>query len=114
MPKINQITVFGGSGFIGRHLIRRLAKTGRHHPCADARSGKALALKPMGDIGQIVPFACSVRNDDAIAEAIGRSDAVINLIGILYEKGRDTFQTAACGNGGANCAPRETEMARSI
>lgn len=93
MSKINQITVFGGSGFIGRHLIRRLAKTGAIIRVPTRDPENALVLKPMGDIGQIVPFACSVRNDDAIAEAIGRSDAVINLIGILYKKGRDTFQT---------------------
>ena len=92
MPHLNQITVFGGTGFIGRHLIQRLAKTGAIIRVPTRDPEKALVLKPAGEIGQIVPFACSTRSDAAIAEAIGASDAVINLIGILYKKGHDTFQ----------------------
>jgi NADH dehydrogenase len=46
----------------------------------------------MGDVGQIVPMPCAVRSDASVAGAIGNSDAVINLIGILFQKGRDTFQ----------------------
>jgi NADH dehydrogenase len=87
-----QITVFGGSGFIGRHLVRRLAKTGAVIRVPTRHPEKALILKPMGDIGLIAPFACSLRSDDAVAEAIGSSDTVINLLGILHQKGRNTFQ----------------------
>src|ERR1700679_835413 len=93
MPKINQITVFGGTGFIGRHLIRRLAKTGAIIRVPTRDIEKALPLKPMGDIGKIVPIPCSVRSDGSVAETIGNSGAVINLIGILYEKGANTFQS---------------------
>jgi NADH dehydrogenase len=93
MPSLNPITIFGGTGFIGRHVIRRLARTGAIIRVPTRDPEKALPLKPMGDVGQIVPFACSLRNDDAVAEAIGRSETVINLIGILHKKGRDTFQT---------------------
>ena len=88
-----QITVFGASGFIGRHVVRRLARTGAiiRVPTRDLQ--KAAALKVMGDVGQIVPLSCSVRNDASVAGVIGQSDAVVNLIGILYEKSRDRFQT---------------------
>lgn len=86
------ITIFGGDGFIGRHLVRRLAKTGAVIRVPTRDPENALRLKPMGDIGLIVPFACSVRNDAAVAEAIGPSDTVINLIGILHQRGRNTFQ----------------------
>lgn len=92
MQPTPQITVFGGTGFIGRHLVRRLAKTGAilRIPTRDAE--KALVLKPMGDIGKIVPISCSVRSDASVAAAIGNSDAVVNLIGILYQKGANNFQ----------------------
>lgn len=91
MGNARQITVFGGTGFIGRHIIRRLAKTGAVIRVPTREPEKALFLKPMGDVGQIVPVPCSVRSEASLAFAIGPSDTVINLIGILYEKGRDTF-----------------------
>lgn len=88
-----RVTVFGATGFIGRHIVRRLAKTGVTI-CAPTRDlEKALILKPMGEVGQIVPILCSTRNDASVAEIVSGSDAVINLIGILYEKGRETFQS---------------------
>ena len=90
---MKQITVFGGTGFIGRHLIRRLAKTGAIIRVPTRDMEKALLLKPMGDVGQIVPITCNIQNDTSIAAAIGPSDAVINLVGILFEKGRKTFQS---------------------
>jgi uncharacterized protein YbjT (DUF2867 family) len=91
MGNPRQITVFGGTGFIGRHIIRRLAKTGAVIRVPTREPEKALFLKPMGDIGQIVPLPCSVRSEASIAAAIGPSDTVINLIGILNERGRETF-----------------------
>jgi len=93
MPQIKQITVFGGTGFIGRHLVRRLAKTGATLCIPTRDLEKALILKPMGNIGQIVPFFCSTRSDASIVQAVRHSDAVINLIGILYEKGQNSFQS---------------------
>lgn len=86
------ITIFGASGFLGRHIVRQLAKTGATIRVPTRDPDKALILKPMGDVGQIVPFRASVRSDASVDQAIGASDVVINLIGILYEKGRDTFQ----------------------
>lgn len=90
---MKQITIFGGSGFIGRHIVRRLAATGVIIRVPTRDPEKALALKPAGDVGQIVPIPCALRHDTAVARAIGDSDAVINLIGILYENGRATFQS---------------------
>jgi NADH dehydrogenase len=89
---MKQITIFGGSGFIGRHTVRQLAPGGAviRIPARDAE--KALQLKPAGNVGQIVPITCNTRSDESVAAAIGNSDAVINLIGILYERGHDTFE----------------------
>lgn len=86
------ITIFGASGFLGRHIVRQLAKTGATIRVPTRNVEKAMLLKPMGDVGQVVPFMSSVRSDAAVSKAIGSSDIVINLLGILYEKGRDTFQ----------------------
>jgi NADH dehydrogenase len=90
---MTQITVFGASGFIGRHIVRRLARDGFTVRAPSRDPEKALILKPMGDVGQIVPMLCNIRNDASVAAAIGDSGAVINLLGILYEKGRNTFQS---------------------
>lgn len=88
------ITVFGGSGFIGRHLIRRLAKSGAVIRIATRTPGKANFLKTAGAVGQIVPFATDVTKDESVARALQGADIAINLIGVLYERGRQSFQAA--------------------
>lgn len=93
MLRTGSITLFGGTGFIGRHLVRRLAKTGAVIRVATRDAEKVLPLKPMGDVGQIVAVPGSIRSDESVAHAIDASNTVINLTGILYEKGRDTFQS---------------------
>ena len=86
------ITVFGGSGFIGRHLVRRLAKTGARVRVAVRDIEAAAFLKISGDTGQIVPWPCDVTNPAEVAVAASGADHVINLIGILYERGQSTFE----------------------
>jgi NADH dehydrogenase len=86
------ITIFGGTGFIGRHVIRRLAKTGAILRVPTRDIDKALPLKPMGDVGQIVPVPCNVCSDVSLAAALAGSDSVINLIGILFEKKLQSFE----------------------
>jgi NADH dehydrogenase len=92
MPVTRQITVFGGSGFIGRHIVRRLAPEGAIIRVPTRNPEHVLNLKPAGDVGQIVPVSCSMRSDASVAAAIGNSGAVINLIGTLNPNRRDTFQ----------------------
>ena len=92
MIPARQITVFGGSGFIGRHLVRHLAPDGAIIRVPTRDLEKALPLKPAGNVGQIVPVFCSTRSDMSVARAIGKSDAVVNLIGIIHERGRNNFQ----------------------
>jgi uncharacterized protein YbjT (DUF2867 family) len=90
---LKAVTVFGGSGFIGRHLIKRLAKTGAIITVATRRPEGAKFLKSMGDVGQIVPIAVDIFNDADIATAVAGADAVVNLIGILAEGGKQRFKT---------------------
>ncbi|WP_448206023.1 complex I NDUFA9 subunit family protein [Azospirillum sp. sgz302134] len=87
------VTVFGGSGFIGRHLIRRLAKSGAIVRVVSRHPNQANFLKTAGSVGQIVPMAADVTNDQSVARAIQGSDTVINLIGALYETAPWSFQT---------------------
>ncbi len=86
------VTVFGGSGFIGRQIVQDLAARGVRVRVAGRDVTKAALLKPMGDLGQIAPLKVNVRDDAQVARAVEGADAVINLIGILYESGRRTFQ----------------------
>jgi len=79
-------TVFGGSGFIGRYVVKRLAAAGYVVRVAVRYPEGALFLKPMGAVGQIVPIAAGVTNPAAIARAVEGADAVVNLVGILAER----------------------------
>ncbi|MEJ0072223.1 MAG: complex I NDUFA9 subunit family protein [Pseudomonadota bacterium] len=87
------VTVFGGSGFIGRTLVKRLAKTGAVIRVPVRNAEQAKKLKPMGDVGQITPFRIDIASDAEIAAAVADADAVVNLIGILYESGANRFAT---------------------
>ncbi|KZL19364.1 3 beta-hydroxysteroid dehydrogenase/Delta 5--_4-isomerase [Pseudovibrio axinellae] len=87
------ITVFGGSGFIGRHTIRILAERGYSIRAAVRRPDLAEHLQPLGAVGQIMPVAASVRNKKSVEKAVEGACAVINLVGILYEAGAQKFDT---------------------
>ncbi len=86
------ITVFGGSGFIGRHLVRRLAQQGDRVRVAVRHPDSALFLKTMGDVGQITPVQANLRDDRSVAAACAGADAVVNLVGILYSRGKQSFE----------------------
>jgi len=80
------VTVFGGTGFIGRHVVRRLARRGARIRIATRRPDRALFLKPLGDVGQIVPIAMRYGDNASLARAIHGADQVVNLVGILTER----------------------------
>ena len=85
------VTVFGGSGFIGRHLVQRLAQQGWLIRVAVRRPSKAQFLKPLGDVGQITPIAAALQDPDSLRAAVKDAWAVVNLVGLLYEKGAQSF-----------------------
>ena len=85
------VTVFGGSGFLGRHLVRRLARQGCIVRVAVRRPSQAGFLKPLGDVGQITPIRAPIREEVAVEAAVEGADAVVNLVGILYERGAQAF-----------------------
>jgi uncharacterized protein YbjT (DUF2867 family) len=85
------ITVFGGSGFLGRHVVRALAKRQYRIRVAVRRPDLAGYLQPLGRVGQIHAVQANVRNRPSVAAAVRGSDVVINLVGILFESGRQRF-----------------------
>lgn len=85
------VTVFGGSGFVGRHLVRALARDGWRVRVAVRRPDLAGHLQPLGGVGQIHAVQANLRYRDSITRAVAGADAVVNLVGILAESGRQTF-----------------------
>ncbi|WP_321337322.1 complex I NDUFA9 subunit family protein [uncultured Cohaesibacter sp.] len=85
------VTVFGGSGFLGRHVVRALANEGYRIRVAVRRPDLAGFLQPLGTVGQIMPIQANLRDQASVAHAIDGSDAVVNLVGILFESGKATF-----------------------
>ena len=84
-------TVFGGSGFLGRYVVRRLTAAGYIVRVAVRDTEGAKILRPMGDIGQVVLLQASVENEAAAARAIAGADIVFNLTGILAERRKGDF-----------------------
>lgn len=91
IPKL--VVVFGGSGFVGRHIVRALAKRGYRIRVPVRRPDLAGHLQPLGNVGQIQPVQANVRVRWSIDRAVQGADHVINLVAILHETGRQKFNT---------------------
>ena len=85
-------TVFGGSGFIGRYVVKRLAHQGYVVRVAVRDPEAALFLKPMGAVGQVVPLFASVMNEATVHRAVAGAEVVVNLVGALTESQAASFQ----------------------
>jgi len=85
------VTVFGGGGFVGRHTVRALARQGHRVRVAVRRPHLVPELRVMGDVGQIELVQANIRNADSVARALDGATAVVNLVGVLYASGKQTF-----------------------
>ena len=85
------ITVFGGSGFIGQHVVQALGSRGYRIRVAVRRPNEALFLKMSGVVGQIEPVQTNIRDEASVRAAVAGASAVINLVGILSQSGKQTF-----------------------
>lgn len=85
------VTIFGGSGFVGRHIARRMAKEGWLVRVAVRRPNEAMFVKPYGSVGQVEPVFCNIRDDASVQAVIAGSDAVVNCVGVLSSRGKNTF-----------------------
>lgn len=84
------VTVFGASGFIGRHVVRALARRGYRVRAACRRPDLATHLQPAGGVGQILPIQANLRYRASVDRAVAGADAVVNLVGLLAASGRQT------------------------
>lgn len=87
------VTIFGGSGFVGRYIARRMAKQGWRVRVAVRRPNEAHFVKPYGAVGQVEPIFTNIRDDASVAAVLAGSDAVVNCVGILGEDRRQKFDT---------------------
>ncbi|AUQ60401.1 putative NAD dependent epimerase [Phaeobacter inhibens] len=85
------VTIYGGSGFVGRYIARRMAKEGWRVRVAVRRPNEAMYVKPYGVPGQVEPVLCNIRDDASVAAVMQGADAVVNCVGILNELGKNTF-----------------------
>jgi uncharacterized protein YbjT (DUF2867 family) len=108
------VTVFGGSGFLGRHVVRALAYRNYRIRVAVRRPELAGHLQPLGRVGQIHAVQANVRFPQAVADAVRDADAVINLVGILFERGRQRFDAVQAEGAEAVALAAHTHGARLV
>ncbi|WP_299630626.1 complex I NDUFA9 subunit family protein [uncultured Roseobacter sp.] len=87
------ITIYGGSGFVGRYIARRMAKAGWRVRVAVRRPNEAIFVKPYGVVGQVEPVLCNIRDDASVRAVMAGADAVVNCVGILAESGKNGFDS---------------------
>ncbi|WP_281857097.1 complex I NDUFA9 subunit family protein [Litoreibacter halocynthiae] len=85
------VTIYGGSGFVGRYVARRMAKEGWRVRVAVRRPNEAIFVKPYGVVGQVEPVLCNIRNDESVRAVMQGADAVVNCVGILAPSGKNKF-----------------------
>lgn len=86
------VTIYGGSGFAGRYIARRLAKDGWRVRVAVRSPNEAMFVKPYGAVGQVEPVFCNIRDDNSVRSVMHGADAVVNCVGVLDEIGKNTFE----------------------
>lgn len=91
------VTVFGGSGFVGRHVVRALARDGWRVRVACRRPDLAFFLQPLGRTGQVMAVQANLRHPESVAAALRGAAAVVNLVGILAETGAQKFASVQAG-----------------
>ncbi|MGB5864307.1 MAG: complex I NDUFA9 subunit family protein [Sulfitobacter sp.] len=85
------VTIYGGSGFVGRYIARRMAKAGWRVRVAVRRPNEAMFVRTYGAVGQVEPVLCNIRDDASVASVLQGADAVVNCVGVLAETGKNTF-----------------------
>jgi NADH dehydrogenase len=87
------VTVFGGSGFLGKHVVRALVAKGYRVRVPVRRPHMSQDLRVIGNVGQVQLMQSNLRFEASVQRAVEGSDAVINLVGILYETGQQSFES---------------------
>lgn len=103
------VTIYGGSGFVGRYIARRMAKAGWRVRVAVRRPNDAIFVRTYGTPGQVEPVPCNIRDDASVRSVMTGADAVVNCVGILNRSGKNTFD-AVQGEGPGRIARIATEL----
>ncbi len=90
MPKL--VTIFGGSGFVGRYIAQRMARQGWRVRVAVRRPNEAHFVRPYGRVGQVEPILANIRNEDSVRQAVSGADAVVNCVGTFDASGKNNFE----------------------
>lgn len=85
------VTIYGGSGFVGRYVAQQMAQQGWRVRVAVRRPNEAIFVRPYGTVGQVEPVLCNIRDDDSVRAVMQGADAVVNCVGILAETGKNKF-----------------------
>jgi len=85
------VTIYGGSGFVGRYIAQRMARAGWRVRVAVRRPNEAMHVKPYGVVGQVEPVFCNIRDDDSVRAVMHGADAAINCVGTFDRSGRNNF-----------------------
>ncbi|MCA0271254.1 MAG: complex I NDUFA9 subunit family protein [Proteobacteria bacterium] len=94
------VTIYGGSGFLGRYIARRMAKKGWRVRVAVRRPNEALFVKPYGAVGQLEPVFCNIRDDASVRAAMQGADAVVNCVGTFDKGGANNFEAVQAEGAG--------------
>ncbi len=110
-----RITVFGGAGFVGRYIVKRLAAAGAGVRVACRDPERAKFLKPAGGVGQVVPVQANLRYPESVRAAVDGADAAINCVGVLVSRGAQSFSAVhAAGAEAVAAAAAEAGVARLV
>ncbi len=99
-----RVTVFGGAGFVGRYIVKRLAAAGAGVRVACRDPERAKFLKPAGGVGQVVPVQANLRYPESVRAAVEGVDAVVNCVGVLASRGPQSFSAIHAAGAGAVAA----------
>lgn len=86
------VTIYGGSGFVGRYIAQRMARQGWRVRVAVRRPNDAHFVKPYGVVGQVEPVFCNIRDDDSVRMVMKGADAVVNCVGSFDARGRNNYE----------------------
>ena len=106
------VTVVGGTGFIGRHVVQHLCDAGAQVRILCRQPDRAIVLRPLGEVGQVAPLPLIADDDGSLGAGLAGSDVVVNLVGILYERRPGDFQRAHAELPGriARLAPKQARI----
>lgn len=85
------VTIYGGSGFVGRYIARRMAQQGWRIRVAVRRPNEAMFVRPYGVVGQVEPVFCNIRDDESVRLVMTGADAVVNCVGTFDKGGKNNF-----------------------